>query len=307
MRRRSQLTARCPTRALEAPVRSPPQPCTALAVSACHCVLRSVCYTNFKLTSMDSWIPRGCHPYATPSRPTRVRAVVFSHSATKSRRRSCHARFPAPATQNDARRRTRSRHSPPLPRETFTACEIPDICHAKRTLSNVRVPHTCHVKRTPSNVRVRDSPHLPPESTTQRLPKRPRASRVPRLPRDALVRHPLHTPSTIPHARHAKRHPSIQRRAHAATIPHACHPKRAYTREATRSRHAELQRPIATPKRTCREHAADSSANARRTRGKNKSNTTPALRPPFRNKNPSPRIPEELEIEFSHCVSLSVH
>ena len=69
---------------------------------------------NSELTSTNQQIPCACHDFA----PGRRRTADFSHRATKSSGFSCHARFPAPATQNDAPRRTTSHHSPRLPRET---------------------------------------------------------------------------------------------------------------------------------------------------------------------------------------------
>ena len=147
----------------------------------------------------------------------------FLARATKSNGFGCRARFPAPATQNDARRRTWSHHSPRRPRETHAACTI---------------PHDSHTKRTLSNVKMHESPHLPSESNAQRPPKG-----VPRLPRDMHVHHPLDT-----------------RIIHDS--PHLPGETSTHTRAATRSRRTELQRPIAAPKRTRRERSR-TLANAR--------------------------------------------
>ena len=110
--------------------------------------------------------------------------------------------FPTPATRN-ARR---AREPPRLSRE---------ISRAAPPMATI--PHTCHAKRTLSNIKMHDS------STAQRRPNRPRASGVPRLPRDTHVHVLLH--ARIIH--------------HSARLPRETS---THTHAATRSRHAELQR-----------------------------------------------------------------
>ena len=139
-------TAQCPTRAPETSLFAAPHceqsytaPYTMPAASACHCVLRNV---RSKLTSTNQRIPCACHDCAPPhsSTHTHRHARDFSHRATKSSGFTCRARFPAPATQNDARPRSRSHHSPRLPRETHAAWTNPHACHAKARDDAPRTP-----------------------------------------------------------------------------------------------------------------------------------------------------------------------
>ena len=114
------------------------------------------------------------------------------------------------------------------------------------------MPNPCHAKRTLSNVKMYDSPHLARGSTAQRLPNCGHASGTPRLPREIHVRHPLdtHIIHHLPRLPHETPTLDPAPRIRCHDSPRLPRETSIRTREATCSRHAELHRSIATPKRT---------------------------------------------------------
>ena len=95
-----------------------------------------------KLTSMNQRITCAGHAFKAPHSSTQAHARDFSHRT--------HARFPAPATQNDARPRSRSHHLPHRPPERSAA-------------SQCTIHHTCHANPLPSalpRAHVHPEPHV---------------------------------------------------------------------------------------------------------------------------------------------------
>ena len=141
-RRSSIPMAQRPTRAPETPL---------FAVSPCvprYTAARSASCVSLPLRSakrpLHAYIHKSTDSLRLPRFRTashiHARAADFPDRATKSSRFSCRARFPAPATQNDARRLSRSRHSPRLPHETHAACTNPHACHTKPRARRLRWP-----------------------------------------------------------------------------------------------------------------------------------------------------------------------
>ena len=248
-------------RSRDATVRSPPLRLALRAAMSCaSCV-------SLPLRSAKRPLHAYIHKPTDSLRLPRFRSAALIHSHTHARdfflaqgheiQRfhlprtipcACHAKrcpatqqvtpFPTPATRN-ARR---VHESPCLSRESTRAA--PPMA---------TIPHTCHAKRALSNVKMHDSPHLPSESTAQRIRSPTPGARNAR-PRSSSRTH--HPPFPTPATRNAS--PSIQRRrARCHDSPRLPRETSIHTHVATRSRHAELQRPIAMPKRTRREHAAD--------------------------------------------------
>ena len=165
------------------------------------------------LRSAKRALPANIHKSTDSLRLPRFRTAALIHSHTRTRFVAQGHEIPAvsPAVHDSLR----------LPRKTMrghaAGHTIPHAGHAKRTprarfptLSRdsaratspmATIPHTCHAKRTRSNVKMHDSPHLPSESTAQCPPKRPRASGVPRPPRETS----LHT-----HARDTRCHDPLR-------------------------------------------------------------------------------------------------
>ena len=159
-------------------------------------------------------------------RPTHPRARVqpISRTGPQPSGFSCRARFPAPATQNDARRRNRSHHYPRTPRETHAAYTNPHACHAKPCARHLRwpplpTPAARNARSATSKCTIHHTCHADP---------------LPSIPPNADM-HPE------PHACHATRSSAIFFTHASSTIPPRL-PRETSTRThaATRSRHAEL-------------------------------------------------------------------